>query len=100
MTYSKNWKIMEGRHANHEITIRYSVYDSQLAVKIKGPRAGSSGKDRYVKRTKKQKVNRKLPIRPAPGHIADNACNLYYDAEDRIDHAIAAHAKKYDEDYQ
>jgi len=100
MTYSKNWKIMEGSHANHKISIDYSVYNNQLTVKIKGPRAGSSGKDRYVQRTKKQKVNRTLPIQPAPGHLADTASSLYYDAEDRIDQAIAAHAKKYDEDYQ
>jgi len=101
MVYSKTWYIMEGKHANHDIEIKYTVHNRKLNVRISGPRSSSTNLDRCVKRNVDRKLTRRTPfLSPSPTQIADNAWELYKDAKKRIDQAIAEHAKKHEEDYQ
>lgn len=100
-TFSEHWDIMDGDHANHKIKIKYTVYNKELEIQIQGPRTGTINKKEYVQKKKKVKVTRKLPfLNPTPTQIADKAYENYVEAENRIDKAIAEHAKKHEEDYQ
>lgn len=95
-----SWKLKEYSYAGHQVKIRYRPYSQTLEARISGPRAGSSSNERFANNVK-WKIKSKLPLfGPRASQIDDNVWPVYKEARERIDKAIAAHAKKYEDDYQ
>jgi len=94
------WTIDETTYANHKITIIYETWNNLLQAKIKGPRSGSTNNNRFANDVE-WKLSSKIPFKsPSVKKIKNNKWPIEKEARKRIDNAIAAHAKKYEEDYQ
>lgn len=94
------WKLSETRYAGHNIKVEYEHWNNLLRARISGPRSGHRSNDRYANDVE-WKMKLRIPFMSPPANkIEKNVWPIKKEARKRIDNAIAAHAKKYEEDYQ
>ena len=94
------WKLDEFKHAGHTITVIFTPYNSKLKASISGPRSASIDKDRYANNIE-WKIESRIPfIPPTAKKVDDKVYEIYTAARNEIDNAIAAHAKKHEDEYQ
>lgn len=95
-----SWKLEEFSYAGHTVEIRFTPYNSKLTAKIKGPRASTMNRDIYANDIER-KITSRIPFASASAKkVDDNVYDLYRKARNEIDNAIAAYAKKHEDEYQ